>query len=108
MLGVVKVMGDPCTYRLWCTDEKGLALVCKSTGWMKNSAKIAKVLDRKCTGGHRHCNRLPAGAHKTRAAERCPIRHVNAVLQASRQEVRERCQLSAMEAGQHVDEADVC
>ena len=47
--------------------------------------------------------------HKIRSAtcERYPIRHVKAVLRALRQELRERHQLSAIEAGQHVDEPDV-
>ena len=43
-----------------------------------------------------------------RVAERYPLRLVNAVLRALRQEVRERNQLSATETGQHVDEPDVC
>ena len=42
-----------------------------------------------------------------RVAERHPLRQVNAVLRALRREVRERNQLSAIEAGQHVDEPDV-
>ena len=42
-----------------------------------------------------------------RVVERYPVRLLNAVLRALRQEVKERYQLSAMEAGQHVDEPDV-
>ena len=48
MPGVAKVMGDPCTFGFWCTDENGPALVRKSTGWT-NSSKIAKTLDRMCS-----------------------------------------------------------
>ena len=50
---------------------------------------------------------ISGGPHKTRVAERHPIRLVIAVLRAFRQEVRERSQLSVIEAGQHVDEPDV-
>ena len=75
--------------------------------WMTNSLKVAKALDRRCSGGHRHCNLFSAGAHKMRVVERYPVRLVNAVLRALRQDVKERCQKRAMEAGHHVDEPDV-
>ena len=42
-----------------------------------------------------------------RIIERYPVRLVNAVLIASRQELKKRYQLGALEAGQHVDEPDV-
>ena len=47
--------------------------------------------------------------HKTRSTtcESYPIRLVNAMLRALRQEVKERYQLNAIEAAQHVDEPDV-
>ena len=95
LLGVVKVIGDQCTFGLWCTDEKRPALVRKSTGWMTHSSKIAKTLDRKFSGGQRHCRTPAEGTtdmHKTRSTtcERYPIRLVNAVSRALRPEVRER------------------
>ena len=95
MPGVVKIMGDQCTFGLWCNDEKRLALVRKSTGWMTNSSKVAKTLDRKCSGEHRH-DSAPAERRKhmqkirSATRERYPIRLVNAVLRALRQEVSER------------------
>ena len=47
------------------------------------------------------------GPHTMRIIERYPIRLVNAVLKAPRQEVKKRYQLGALEAGKHVDEPDV-
>ena len=101
---VVRVVGDLCPFGLWCTDVEGLALVRKPTGWMTNSMKVAKALDRRCSRGHRHCNIFCGGAHKMRIIERHPVRLVNAVLKALRQEVEKWYQLAALEAGQHVDE----
>ena len=80
--------------------EKGPALVRNSTGWMTNSSKIAKTLDRKCSGEHRYSRTSAEGQtnmNKTRFAtcERSPIRLVNAVLRALRQKLRERFQLRA-------------
>ena len=74
---------------------------------MTNSMKVAKALDRRCPGGHRHCNIFSGGAHTMRIIERYPVRLVNVVLKALRQEVKKRYQLGALEAGQHVDEPDV-
>ena len=42
-----------------------------------------------------------------RVIERYPVRLVNAVLKAPRQDVKKRYQLGALEAGQHVAEPDV-
>ena len=83
------------------------ALVRKPTGWMTNSMKVGKVLERRCPGGHRHCNIFSGGAHTMRITERYPVRLVNVVLKAQRQEVKKRYQLGTLEAGQHVDEPDV-
>ena len=99
MCGVAKVMVDQCTLGLWCTDEKRPVL-------------SANQQVRKYPGGHRRC-RTPAEGmtdrHKIRSTtcERYPIRLVNALLQALRQDVSARYQLSATEARQHVDEPDV-
>jgi hypothetical protein len=42
-----------------------------------------------------------------RIVERYPLRLVNAVLKALRQEMLATYELNAMEAGQHVDEPDI-
>ena len=105
--GVMRIVGDPCPFGLWCTDAEGSTLVRKPTGWMTNSLKVANALGRRGSGGHRHCNLFSGGAHTMRIIERHPVRLVNAVLRALRQEVKERYQWSAMEAGQHVDEPNV-
>ena len=71
--------------------EKGPALVRNSTGWMTNSSKIPKTLDRKCSGEHRYSRTSVEG----QTCERSPIRLVNALLRALRQKLRERFQLRA-------------
>ena len=82
--GVVRTVGDHCPFRVWCTDAEGPALVRKPTGWMTNSTKVANALDRRYSGGHRHCNLFSANAHKMRVIECYPVRLVNRVLRASR------------------------
>ena len=48
--GVVLVVGDHCPCGLWCSDVEGPALVRKPTGWMTNSMKVVKALDRRYSG----------------------------------------------------------
>ena len=98
----VRVVGDQFPFGLWCSDVEGPALVRKPKGWMTNSMKVAKALDRTCSGGHRHGNIFSGGPHTMRTTERYPVRLVNAVLKSLRQEVKRRYQLGALEAGQHV------
>ena len=105
--GVVRVVGEQCPCGLWCSDVEGPAVVRKPTGWMTNSREVSKALDRRCSGGYRHCNIFSGGPHTMRIIERYSVRLVNVVLKALRQEVKKRYQLGALEAGQHVVERDV-
>ena len=70
----------------------------------KLDGRVAKALDRRCSGGLRQWNLFCGGAHTMPVIERYPVRLVNAVLRVLRQEVKKRYPL---EAGQHVDEHDV-
>ena len=76
--GVVLVVDDQCPFRLWCSHVEGPVLIPKPTGWMANSIKVAKALDRRCSGGHRHCNIFTGGPHTMCIIERYPVRLVNA------------------------------
>ena len=66
---------------------------------MDSSMKGAKALDRRCSGGHRHCNIVVGGAHSMRIIECYPVRLVNTVLRALRHEVEKRHPLGALETG---------
>ena len=65
----------------------------------------AKALDRRCSGGHRHCNIFSGGPHTMRIIERYSFRHVNAVLKALRQEVKKRVPVGRLDST--FDEPDV-
>ena len=54
-----------------------------------NSMKVAKALDRRCSGGHRHYNIFCGGVHTMRIIESYSVQLVNAVLKALRQEVKQ-------------------
>ena len=69
---------------------EGPTLVRKPTGWLTHSMEVAEALDRRCSGGHRHCNIFSGGAHTMRIIEPYPVRLVNAVLRALRHEVKKR------------------
>ena len=52
--GVVRVDGNMCAFGMLQRDKDGVGLVKKPTGFMTNSAEIARRLNQVCPGGHRH------------------------------------------------------
>ena len=52
--GVSRVVSDMCVYGMEQEDERGRALVKKPTAFMTNSPEIARRLNQRCVGGHRH------------------------------------------------------
>ncbi|CAK0838302.1 unnamed protein product [Prorocentrum cordatum] len=107
MPGVHYVECDQCAYGLWCTDAVGPALVKKPTGWLTNSAEIARELTRRCPGCARHCQTVGLGRRGMRIIERYPPKFVAAVLRGLRREAIARGQLGALEAGPHLDEPPI-
>ncbi|CAK0840427.1 unnamed protein product, partial [Prorocentrum cordatum] len=107
MPGVHYVECDQCAHGLWCTDAIGPAPVKKPTGWLTNSAEIARELTRRCPGCARHCQTVGLGRRGMRIIERYPPRLVAAVLRGLRREAIARGQLGALEAGPHLDEPPV-
>ena len=79
----------------------------KPTKFITNSWRIARNSDRRCRGGHRHCETFGQGERLMRIIERYPVALVNAVLRGMRQEAIDSHMLSALEAGPHIDEPDV-
>jgi hypothetical protein len=51
---VDKVVSDMCVFGMTQQDEQGTALVKKPTAFMTNSPAIARRLNHRCPGGHRH------------------------------------------------------
>ncbi|CAK0839184.1 unnamed protein product [Prorocentrum cordatum] len=85
MPGVVHyVECDQCAHGLWCNDAIGPALVKKPTGWLTNSAEIARELTRRCPGCVRHCQTVGLGRRGMRTIERYPPKLVAAVLRGLR------------------------
>ncbi|CAK0865658.1 unnamed protein product, partial [Prorocentrum cordatum] len=107
MPGIHYVECDQCAYGLWCTDAVGPALVKKPTGWLTNSAEIARELTRRCPGCARHCQTVGLGRRGMRIIERYPTKLAAAVLRGLRREAIARGQLGALEAGPHLDEPPI-
>ena len=53
-LGIDKVVGHMCRFRMESSDENGPGLVNKPTGFLSNSEFVRNSLQKKCLGGHRH------------------------------------------------------
>ncbi|CAK0877935.1 unnamed protein product [Prorocentrum cordatum] len=107
MAGAHYVECDQCAHGLWCTDAVGPALVKKPTGWLTNSAEIARELTRRCPGCARHCQTVGLGRRDMRIIERYPPKRVAAVLRGLRREAIARGQLGALEAGPHLGEPPI-
>ena len=104
---VYVITTDQCAFGLRARDSLGWALVKKPTKFITNSWYIAKNLNRRCRGGHRHSETVGQGERLMRVIERYPVALVNAVLRGLRQEAIASNMLSSLEAGFHVDEPDV-
>merc|ERR1712004_296309 len=48
------VVGHMCQFNMMQEDNEGLGLVKKPTGFLTNAPCIARRLDKKCSGMHRH------------------------------------------------------
>jgi len=81
--GVIRVRGDQCQFGLQTSPAEALNL--KPTGFMVNSAHIAKQLARRCTKDHEH--QPLEGGGRTRKAEVYPPKLCRAIIQGLRQEV---------------------
>ncbi|CAK0899647.1 unnamed protein product, partial [Prorocentrum cordatum] len=86
MPGLHYVECDQCAHGLWCTVAVGPALVKEPTGWLTNSAEIARELTRRCPGCARHCQTVGLGRRGMRIIERYPPKLVAAVLRGLRRE----------------------
>ena len=53
----VTVVADQCRFGLTEIDEEGPGLAKKPTRFVTNSAAVARRLDKRCMGGHRHVSR---------------------------------------------------
>jgi hypothetical protein len=59
-----------CRWGMNQEDKSGEALVRKRTGFMTNAGEIAKVLEKKCNGDHRHISL--EGGNRTKVSEKYP------------------------------------
>eukprot|EP00972_Heterocapsa_arctica_P060374 8904351-Heterocapsa_arctica.AAC.1 len=52
--GVIATVADQCQYGLTSVDAEGPGAARKTTRFLTNSTHIARELDKRCPGDHRH------------------------------------------------------
>lgn len=68
--GAVTVVADQCRFGLTAVDKDGPGLVKKPTRFVTNSAAVARRLDKRCAGGHRHVHLVSGRAAGARVYPR--------------------------------------
>jgi hypothetical protein len=91
--GVYKVESPMCKWEMVAEDQQGVGYVRKDTCWLTNSPEMAKCIEGKCEGGHRHVHLINGRA---RAAQTYPPKLVSAILNGIRRELRVRGELSTL------------
>ena len=91
--GVYKVESPMCKWEMVAEDQQGVGYVRKDTCWLTNSPEMAKCIEGKCEGGHRHVHLINGRA---RAAQTYPPKLVSAILDGIRRELRVRGELSTL------------
>ncbi|CAK0894862.1 unnamed protein product [Prorocentrum cordatum] len=103
--GVILVKGYQCRFVQTSKGPDGVVgPVAKATGWMTNSPAIAKRVGVPCTKDHQHVH-LVGG--RSKAAERCPIPLVEAILAGMREQLEIGRGPHAFEVGVAIEEPEV-
>ena len=90
---IYKVQSPMCKWKMISEDSQGLGYVRKETQWLINSPEVAKAIQGKCEGGHRHVHWINGRA---RAAQEYPPRLVSAILKGIENELRNLGELSEL------------
>ena len=77
---VHKVVGDMCVWKLAPRHGVKGEYIKKRTCWLTSSEELAKTLEKKCSGKHRHVELIGGG--RTAAAAKYPPKLVEAILKA--------------------------
>ncbi|CAJ1332419.1 unnamed protein product [Effrenium voratum] len=103
MDGVYTVQAPMCKCHMKAEDGQGVGLVRKETCYVTNSAEMAKALEGRCEGRHRHVHLINGRA---REAQVYPPKLVNAILKGIKKELMnkgETSELSSITAGPSPD-----
>ena len=100
--GVQKVVGDQCQFQLQVNPEEDLNR--KTTGFMTNSASIAKRLAVRCVGEHAH---QPLVSGRAKKAEVYPEELCRAVVRGLKEENSQCCVLAEFASEDQEGEVDV-
>ena len=104
MDGVYTVQAPMCKCHMKAEDGQGVGLVRKETCYVTNSAEMAKALEGRCEGRHRHVHLINGRA---REAQVYPPKLVNAILKGIKKELMNKgeiSELSSITAGPSPDE----
>ena len=82
---VFKVIGDMCVWRLAPKHGARGEFIRKRTAWLTSSEELAKTLQEKCPGTHRHVELIGGG--QTAAAARYPPKLVEAILRSIKRQL---------------------
>ncbi|CAK0837809.1 unnamed protein product, partial [Prorocentrum cordatum] len=94
--GVYLVRGDMCAWGLGLKGDDGkVGPVKKSTGWLTNNERLAKVLTVCCPGGHRHAPLLGGGRARKAQAYTPSLRR--AILQGLKEELEIAGEINSFE-----------
>ena len=74
--GVDTITTQICSFGMTASDEHGEALVCKSTKSLTSSVEVARRVERKCTGDHRHVHLIAGKAKRAQLYPRAFSRAV--------------------------------
>ena len=91
--GIYLVESPMCHWHMTSEDNEGIGYVRKQTMWLTNSKELAKTLEKKCSGMHRHVQLINGRA---KHAQVYPPKLVSAILRGIRQELRNAGELSAL------------
>ena len=89
--GVYTIQAPMCKWGMTSEDGEGLGYVRKETQWVTNSPELAKTIEGKCDGSHRHVHLINGRA---RYAQVYPPKLVSAILRGIKRELRNLGELS--------------
>ena len=93
MDGLFVVTSPMCKWHMMSEDGQGVGFVKKETQWVTNSEEVAKIIEGRCNGTHRHVHLINGRA---RHAQVYPPKLVSAILKGIRNELRKRGELNQL------------
>ena len=93
MDGVFVVTSPMCKWHMMSEDSQGVGYVKKETQWVTNSEEVARIIEGKCNGMHRHVHLINGRA---RYAQVYPPKLVSAILKGIQNELRKQGELNQL------------